>query len=586
MENGQIFIPELFRKYFFQIPLYQRSYSWGEDQLKDLFDDIKNQKANKDYFFGTLLLQEKSAIGEAALVDIVDGQQRVTSLSILISVILGKLKESGTPTKEQYERYIYSEGRHRLRLMNEDDEIFRNYVLGDEACSDSLLDTPSKKKLMAAKKYLTNRINNLTVEAKLEFLTKIEHTKVLVYNILDDTEAALIFETTNDRGLDITNLEKVKSFLMYKAYLCTNDPTNVMSDIQNRFAKIYREVDTLQKHGFYEEDSPLYFHYVAYEHWEKKEDYQYTAYLDTFKEHLTKLVNKPGNEQNALKYIQRFSKELQESYSNLREMYSPDRYPMIADIDILDRTYKFFPLLIKTYRFDTNPKKELFGKVARALEIFDFRVFGIMRRPINTAEANFNLIAREFLGDFDQLISDIKDLIKKYSPDKDLKTALMAGDFYYRIQNGDQKYLFWKYENHLRSEMQPVMPALGLTEFKNDDSKKSLTIEHIVPQSFEDGLKVIANKKILPDIDEDFEEKFLHCLGNLTIDPKSANSSKGKKDFATKDEDYFRQSTFKTQHELGDFLNSDSGYWDAESIERRRDKIVKFVQQHWSLNQI
>ena len=82
MENGQKRISELFggRK-IFHIPKYQRAYAWEEKQLKDFVEDIENQKLGRSYFFGTILFQEQQRHEGFEMIDIVDGQQRITTLN-------------------------------------------------------------------------------------------------------------------------------------------------------------------------------------------------------------------------------------------------------------------------------------------------------------------------------------------------------------------------------------------------------------------------------------------------------------------------------------------------------------------------
>ena len=83
LENGQKRISELFdgRK-IFNIPKYQRAYAWEEQQLKDFVEDIENQKPDRSYFFGTILFQAQPRREGFEIIDIVDGQQRITTLSL------------------------------------------------------------------------------------------------------------------------------------------------------------------------------------------------------------------------------------------------------------------------------------------------------------------------------------------------------------------------------------------------------------------------------------------------------------------------------------------------------------------------
>ena len=91
MENGQKMLSELFGgRRIFNIPKYQRAYAWEEKkQLKDFLEDLNNQRIGRDYFLGTILFQEKSGKeGGFELIDIVDGQQRITTIIIFMKVLI------------------------------------------------------------------------------------------------------------------------------------------------------------------------------------------------------------------------------------------------------------------------------------------------------------------------------------------------------------------------------------------------------------------------------------------------------------------------------------------------------------------
>ena len=84
----------------------------------------------------------------------------------------------------------------------------------------------------------------------------------MTYSVEDTAEATLIFETTNDRGKSLTNLEKTKSFLMYKTYLASDRPETTLNDLQTRFGEIYRDYEEIKK--WVDEDSILQYHFIAF----------------------------------------------------------------------------------------------------------------------------------------------------------------------------------------------------------------------------------------------------------------------------------------------------------------------------------
>lgn len=85
MDNGEKKISSLFDgRTLFNVPEYQRAYAWGEAQLSDFIEDIQNQKEDKSYFLGTVLFEEKGLENNYEVIDIVDGQQRITTIIIFM----------------------------------------------------------------------------------------------------------------------------------------------------------------------------------------------------------------------------------------------------------------------------------------------------------------------------------------------------------------------------------------------------------------------------------------------------------------------------------------------------------------------
>jgi hypothetical protein len=140
----------------------------------------------------------------------------------------------------------------------------------------------------------------------------------------------------------------------------------------------------------------------------------------------------------------------------------------------------------------------------------------------------------------------------------------------------DLRYLFWKYENYLRTHEQPTAAEMSEEEFLTKNPRFKLTIEHIASQN----PKVTTSNLELPEIDEDFQENYLHRLGNLTFDPNSANASKGNQDIEMKNSKYFVKAPFKIQNELDNFIIKNK--WNRESITNRGTKIIDFVLNNWN----
>ncbi len=586
MENGQKILSELFGgRRIFNIPKYQRAFAWDEKkQLTDFLEDLHNQRIGRDYFLGTILFQEKpDREGGFELIDIVDGQQRITSIIIFMKVLIDKLAEYVITDEDETlellsETYIKYRNQYKLRVLQDDNDFFQNYILSDEDGKD-FIRTPSQKRLYKAKIFFENSLNSAPHKELAELKTKIdENTKVLTYSVKDTAEATLIFETTNDRGKGLTNLEKIKSFLMYKCYLAEKkSPDEILDTIQYRFSEIYKEYEKIASR--IDEDSILQYHFIAFEKWTVKEDYQNN--VTTIKNHINSLL-KQGKDSEVLKFIDRYTKELKESYMTVVHLLQNEDEP-VRDIFLLERPGNFYPLLIKTYKLDNTSDKVHFLQIARLIEIYCFRVYAINQNRSNTGQSSIYTLTRGFKGKFPQLVNELKALTKKYSWNNRFENHLRTSNSYEWMNSRDLNYLFWKYENHLRVTEQPLASKMSEKEFRTKSKKFRLTIEHIAPQTRSEA-KVIIDKSILPKMTEKFKENFLHSIGNLTIDPQSANSSKGNLDFKIKNSKYFARAPFKTQNELDTFLVGKK--WDQKAISKREDKIVGFALDYWNPDNI
>lgn len=585
MQDGQKTIKDLFdSSTIFNIPKYQRAYAWEKEQLDAFIEDLENQDTNKDHFFGTILLQKQAPEGEFKIIDIVDGQQRITTIIIFMKVLLTQHKSMGNNVKRLRRTYI-KDDRYKLRVLDLDNEFFESYILEDNGSGDNEVETPSQHRLLKAKKCLAEWIGRHPDKAK-EFIDKIGGMKVLTYSVEDDSEAALIFETTNNRGKSLTSLEKVKSFLMHKTYLASNSPEiaeDGLKRIQNRFSKIYRVYEEIEdsgkirgEFGTTDEDSILQYHSIAFENWKSKE------YQDPVRM-INQLINsliKENRATDAAEFINKSSRELRESFKIMNKLLlSPDSY--LLDIFALNRPAAFYPLLIKTYKLDKSNGRQNFEMVARLVEIICFR-FGIIGARSDKGVSQLYGLAKDFNGDFQRLIRELQNFTKFYCSNFAFERALKSPSFHSDVNLNDQRYLFWKYENYLRDT--DGYSEMSYVEFTNDNPRSKFSIEHIIPQNSTESKVVEDNSILLPTdfASPEFKENYLHSIGNLTIDPVSANASKSNQNFPYKNQRYFCRAPLMAQNELIDFLNDEIEQWDTTSISKRSQAIRSFASERWN----
>ncbi|GAD89905.1 hypothetical protein VHA01S_029_00380 [Vibrio halioticoli NBRC 102217] len=580
MDNGEKTLSNLFDgRTIFNIPEYQRAYAWSGTQLNEFLDDLHNQKLGRSYFLGTVLFEEKGLEGNYKLIDIVDGQQRLTTIIIFMSCLISKLQSLASSDEEEedldllYETYVKHRRQYKLRALDEDNDFFHSYIL-ESKDGKSFIRTPAQRRLYEAKQFFKEKLDLLEKPKLEELKCKLdEYSRVLVYSVQDTAEATLIFETTNDRGKGLTNLEKIKSFMMYRSYVASEDvPEELLNKIRTRFSEIYKEYEQFSTK--IDEDSILQYHFICHENWVAKE---YQSHVQGVKNVVNQMISSESNV-GALSYINTYTQKLKETFYTVHEILKSENLS-IRELMILNRVGNFWPLLIKAYKLDETENKIQFFKLVRLLVCFSFRVYAINQNRGNTGQTKFFSLARDFSGDFSKLFIEILNSTKRYCDDKSFRTNLSYPDLYQWINSKDLNYFFWKYENYLRTTMQPKASPMSEHELTSSNSKLKLSIEHIASQNPRKG--VVNDVSILPEVDEDFEESFLHNLGNLTIDPLSANSSKGNLDFDSKNTGYFLRAPFKSQNELESYLKD--GLWTGSSVSSRQKVLIDFALQEWSL---
>ena len=220
----------------FDIPVYQRSYAWEAKNLEDLWEDIYYLDPAKQHYFGTVLLKDSGTIAETALAnlkrfDVIDGQQRLTTVLILLREIISQLRLIGQSEHQDElamleKTYIKNGPYYKLNLQTNDGEFFRHVILenNEDFLDDTI--TQSQRRLANAKRFFKDRLTNEQArdpsnfrDFLIQLKKKLDDLQIMQYQVNSNADAIRIFDTVNDRGRPLSNLEKTKSFLMHISYL-------------------------------------------------------------------------------------------------------------------------------------------------------------------------------------------------------------------------------------------------------------------------------------------------------------------------------------------------------------------------------
>ena len=245
----------------------------GEKQLAQLIEDLKEQPPGKPYFLGHFLF-ERDGSGEtdSRRLLVIDGQQRLTTVVTFFSCLLRELALRGKAAADAPDaasdleslrtRYLARPDGNRLKTVLYDNPFFDRLII--EWLDSAEDEIPrSQKRLRDAREYFANELRHAeSVAMVATWRETIETAVVTTFEVPSKVQATQIFGFQNDRGIDLTNLEKVKALLMQMVYL-HSDPRReeeTISDIELHFAEIYKLTERI-KLG---EDQVLNHHSTAF----------------------------------------------------------------------------------------------------------------------------------------------------------------------------------------------------------------------------------------------------------------------------------------------------------------------------------
>ena len=309
MANNEIYVPD-----------YQRAYSWEtpEENTKskthtDVFyadiEEYKNSKAKAPFYFGHFLYEEKSKNKYA----IIDGQQRLTTIVIFLSVLFEKLqiiRELSEDEKEYYEDMIKRGSKIRFSTIGYDNQFFKDYVIEKIKKDDRGIETESAKRILKAYEFFKEKLFEKDEDYLLGMLNVIKDASCTTHIVNKEAEAIQMFIFQNNRGKKPSNLEVIKAQFMYVVHLYGGDETdNIIGEIKNRFEKIYKSISSIEYH--IDEDDVLLYTLRVY-------------FNSLWQTNAIDEINEMLNEENPIDFIKEFTDELSLNFDNLKIFFNED----------------------------------------------------------------------------------------------------------------------------------------------------------------------------------------------------------------------------------------------------------------------
>lgn len=544
------------------IPYFQRPYVWGEEYWERLLDDLKDvSESGMPYFMGSLIRKEKIVQDEIFKVnDLVDGQQRMTTLFVFFKV-LSLIKDDNL-----FEKKFISEVRGNvevaLRHSRFDGPAF-NWIMNLKKLED-IPDSFKERQITKSYSYIRNELEKN--EGRYDIWNIYENLQFVVIDLAAEEDEQQIFDTINSLGVPLTTAELLKNYLFNK----DNE-----EDYQTKWYSIFEM----------EEDSR--------EYWDKMIDRFLYAYLQIISRE-SKLKVRSLDRTNYMKIDKLFH-----SYKHFISTYLDNDHRLL--IDGIYEAAKVFKGIFDPEVVDTRISRDdylarmnlvIYGlhqqtlipyiffielnvkdKMVRENLYKSIETFYIRRVISRATTKNYNNIFQDTLisngvDSSEKFVSYLKEsnMEMPFPSNEDIEESIINK----RLNNREAKFVLY----FLELELRETFDSTDLFEF----SKYQL--EHLMPK------KWIHNwSDNLPDnvTSEDRDKKLL-TMGNLAIISGPLNSSISNSNWRLKLSGDSKRgglveygAGIKTHHEvLG------KPFWDENCIEERGNQISKWVKDVWT----
>lgn len=527
----------------FKIPVYQRNYDWSHTECAKLYEDILEAfEKDKKHFTGAIVYI-KGSISSSRLSEdlLIDGQQRITTVFLLLKAMLDIAKETNSSLKNEIEDYLFNrhcEEEYKLKLkpVKSDDDQFHKLMHGekDELDASSNIIANYNFFIKSINRYLQKP--NALLSDIMEGLKQLETVEIVLDKSEGDDPQA-IFESINSTGLELSLADLVRNFIL----MSDANQDQLFNDFWLPMEKMV-------------ESSSLAEYLTQYLNFRLPEDVNSKNAYEKFKK---LFKDKNYTHKSMLKELKKYAKYYALFIGTKSNGYSEKIISLIKEFRQLDQS-TIYPFLFSLFDDFENKKIE----ESELVDILQLLISYCVRRiicnvPSNSLRGFFKSLynrlyknsSNDYYGKLYSLLatSRTKD---RLITDEEFKDNLINSPLYPKKKAC--KYLMAKIENS------------GSHEILNTDS---MTIEHLLPQK-ENSL---VWKNELGSSYQETYDKYLHTLGNLTI--TGYNSVLGTKSFAEKKRIIAENS--KANKLNKDILNCE--HWSKENIIKRANNLSEYI---------
>lgn len=546
----------------FIVPIFQRNYSWQKSQYEQLWFDILRAskfKEKQNHFIGSIVyIDMGTPAGRPQQLLLIDGQQRLTTISILLCAIKDYVQKFNLETKlinlaKIKNQFLYNsdeidEDKYKLLLNVQDKETYIKLI-------DNTIFTVNKPatNIIKCYEFFYERIEDFIKEYGQidEIYAGIFKLSLVSISLDKDSDnPQMIFESMNSTGKDLSQTDLLRNYLLM----------DLTPEKQTRLYKTYwKPMEELFGEDIYKNDLNKFDYFIR--------DFL-TLKSDTG--HICKINNVYEN------FKRYYLDNNCEKFAVLKDLFTYAKY--YACIDLLQEnddelklywqefkkldSHVVYPFLLKLYDDYSRQIliKEDFKKILQVVISYLWRR-AICEIPTNSLSKTFATLYQAV--DKDDYVNSIikafvfKSSYKRFSSDYEVREKLQTKDIYhFRLR----KYLLEALENYYHKE--PI-----------DLNTANYTIEHIMPQNIEHNL---SWQQMLGENWQEVHSLYLHTLGNLTITGYNAEMS--NKSFGEKvnGESGFKHSHLKLNESI---VQCD--VWNKKAIQRRTNILTDIILKIW-----
>lgn len=639
MKTELLTISKIFNEALFRIPDYQRGYSWEESHLKDFWSDIEQLDHDKSHYTGVITLEEVPETAWCRWEDdawiirskryspyyVVDGQQRLTTVVILLQCIIEKTvadELNYTPLEIIRRKYIFETRSDKLARAyifgyekdNPSREFLRSEIFADHPDGHSNGEaTVYTRNLRNAKKFFCEKLEGFSHSGLEGVFSKVTQQLVFnAYEISKEIDVFVAFETMNNRGKPLSALELLKNRLIY---LSANVPEPEPGDgkllrkqINDSWAVVYHNLGRNEKRPLSDDDflrahlSNYYHQYLSGEI--PTDDDQLSRFnarsymvLEESSDFLLGFYftrRRLSSSEGALPVIdatelQKYAQDLRKSAETYFKISTPELsgYTQIEIVSLERlgrlRGYGASPLMLALYRHEVSTKQR-----AALLAAYERYLFcGTLRggyRALDRGRSGLPIEVIKYLKNgrkVEELISYFNNLVDQIFKEDSVADALADwaknGSSYYGWRS--IRYFLYEYELSLQEQSRTGRSKIEWSQFSKEDYQSDyISVEHIYPQRPRATYWMerfsgytVAQRRMLRN-----------SIGNLLALSTPKNSSLGNKSFPEK----IGNGDGAVGYRYGSYSENQVAIvseWTPDAIVERGLQMMSFMEKRWSL---